>query len=114
MFSRTSVRLLTVLSVLILSVALFASDSRASSSSTGVPNDELGAVPNELALAGLSVGPSWTHFGCIQLGSTCFDVFADKKGRLWVCDACFTTNNPSPGQCRRLTSEEIDNALWCA
>ena len=57
---------------------------------------------------------NWVHVGCIQLGSNCYDVFQDPQGDLWVCKACFTTNNPNPGKCRRLTPWEIQNALWCA
>jgi hypothetical protein len=57
---------------------------------------------------------NWNHYGCIQLGSSCLDVFQDPKGNLWVCQACFTTQNPNPGKCRRLTASEIANALWCA
>lgn len=57
---------------------------------------------------------NWIHWGCIQLGSQCYDVFQDPQGALWVCKACFTTQNPNPGKCRRLTPWEIQNALWCA
>jgi len=64
----------------------------------------------ELVLA----AANWTHYGCIQLGNDCLDVFLDNKGNLWVCQECFTTQNPGPGKCRKLTALEIANALWCA
>lgn len=65
-------------------------------------------APAEVAVA------SWLHVGCIQLGNDCRDVFQDQNGNLWVCKECFTTGNPSPGKCRRLTAYEIATALWCA
>ena len=57
---------------------------------------------------------NWNFYGCIQLGTQCYDVFQDPQGDLWVCKACGTTNNPSPGKCRRLTAWEIQNSLWCS
>ena len=68
------------------------------------------AYVEELALA----AANWTWYGCIQLGSTCYDVYSDQNGTLWVCKACGTTGNPSPGKCRKLTAYEIANSLWCA
>jgi hypothetical protein len=68
------------------------------------------ATLDELALA----AANWTWSGCIQLGSTCYDVYSDQNGTLWVCKACGTTGNPSPGKCRKLTAYEIANSLWCA
>ena len=66
-----------------------------------------GAGAEELAAA------NWTHVGCIQLGTKCYDVFQDTQGALWVCKECFTTNNPNPNKCRRLTTWEIQNSRWC-
>lgn len=57
---------------------------------------------------------NWTFYGCIQLGTQCYDVFQDAQGDLWVCKACGTTNNPTPGKCRRLTAYEIQNSRWCS
>jgi hypothetical protein len=68
------------------------------------------AYAEELALA----AAHWTFSGCIQLGSTCYDVYSDQQGTLWVCRACGTTNNPGPGKCRKLTAYEIANSLWCS
>lgn len=68
------------------------------------------AYAEELALA----AANWTFSGCIQLGSTCYDVFSDQQGSLWVCKACGTTNHPGPGKCRKLTAYEIANSLWCS
>ena len=68
------------------------------------------AYAEELLLA----ASNWTWYGCIQLGSTCYDVYSDAGGTLWVCKACGTTGNPSPGKCRKLTPYEIANSRWCA
>ena len=57
---------------------------------------------------------SWTFVGCIQLNQTCYDVYDDGTGALWVCKACGTTKSPGPGKCRRLTAYEIANSLWCS
>ena len=103
---------------LLLPVAMFATRGMASSSELR-SSDEARSTADEpaiteLAIAGLMLAPAWTHVGCIQLGSTCYDVFADNNGALWVCDECFTTRKPSRGKCRRLTNEEIGGAPWCA
>lgn len=70
--------------------------------------DEPGAAVEELAVA------NWMHVGCISLGGTCYDVFQDNSGALWVCKQCNQTGNPSPGKCRRLTQYEINNNPWCS
>ena len=62
----------------------------------------------ELAVA------NWTHVGCISLNGTCYDVFQDNAGSLWVCKECGQTNHPGPGKCRRLTQYEINNNPWCS
>ena len=68
------------------------------------------ALRQELELA----AANWTFVGCIQLGQTCYDVYDDGSGTLWVCKACGTTKNPGPGRCRKLTAYEIANSLWCS
>ena len=68
------------------------------------------AYAEELALA----AANWTFVGCIQLGSTCYDVFSEPNGTLWVCRACGTTNRPGPGKCRKLTPYEIATSFWCS
>ena len=68
------------------------------------------AYDEELVLA----AANWTFTGCIQLGSTCYDVYSDQNGALWVCRACGTTNHPGPGKCRKLTPYEIANSRWCS
>ena len=103
----TTLALACVLSPLAL-LASSSSDPGPRAAQTAAPAAEAEAQAPALA------APSWTHVGCIQLGSECLDVFADKKGTLWVCDECFTTQNPSPGKCRKLTNDEIANAAWCA
>lgn len=114
MFAEHPIRsLAAALALLLAPVALLSTPS--SATETPTPVDESQLLPNELALAGLAAfGPSWVHAGCIQLGSTCFDVFADNNGDYWVCDECYTTTKPNRGKCRRLTYEEIVNSAWCA
>lgn len=75
------------------------------------PDAELAGLEEEDAAAAAA---NWTHYGCISLGGNCYDVFQDSKGNLWVCQECFTTQNPNPKKCRKLTPSEIANALWCA
>lgn len=106
--------LLTSLTVLALgSTALFAFDSSAALPGENVVAFDDSATESDLEELDMAAA-TWTHYGCIQLGSDCLDVFRDSKGRLWVCLACGTTQNPNPGSCRRLTAAEIANALWCA
>ena len=62
----------------------------------------------------LIAASNWTHSGCISLGGNCYDVYSDSRGTLWVCLACGTTGNPSPGKCRKLTAYEIEHSLWCS
>lgn len=80
--------------------------------------DEWPAISNMAQLALLQelelAAANWTFVGCIQLSQTCYDVYDDGSGALWVCKACGTTKNPGPGRCRRLTAYEIANSLWCS
>ena len=96
----------SVLTVLTLgSTALFAFDGPEPASAPASQDELLEDL--ELAAA------HWTHVGCIQLGSNCYDVFEDQRGDWWVCQECFTTQNPNTKKCRRLTPWEIMNSLWC-
>lgn len=106
MFAKRFGQLVPVLTVLTLaSTGLFAFDAPELAPRAPASQDVL----EELDLA----AANWTFVGCIQLGSTCYDVFEDNKGDWWVCQECFTTQNPSPKKCRRLTPWEIINSLWC-
>jgi len=100
------------LSALVLaSRSLHATDGSAALSApeTALPSPD-GLADAELAAAAVN----WTFYGCIELGQTCYDVFQDSGGTLWVCKACGTTGNPSPGKCRKLTAYEIANSRWCS
>ena len=77
-----------------------------------VPVDLYLATQEDVESAQLAMG--WTHAGCIQRGTRCYDVFDDGTGTLWICKACFTTKNPNTGKCRKLSAWELANALWCA
>jgi len=62
------------------------------------------------------VASNWTFLGCWtpRSGTPCADVFRDPQGGLWICKACGTTGNPTPGKCRRTTQAELDRGLWCS
>jgi hypothetical protein len=73
----------------------------------------LPAVGNAPAV---QVASNWTFMGCWtpRNGAPCSDVFRDPQGGLWICKACGTTGNPTPGKCRRTTQAELDRGLWCS
>jgi hypothetical protein len=73
-------------------------------------------LPPSVTAPAVPVASNWTFFGCWQprLGTPCSDVFRDSQGGLWVCKACGTTGNPTPGKCRRTTQAELDSGLWCS
>ncbi len=68
------------------------------------------------ALAPAAPVASWTHQGCWtpRSGSPCVDVYRDGSGQLWLCKACGTTGNPSPGKCSKTTQAQLDRGLWCS
>jgi hypothetical protein len=59
---------------------------------------------------------NWTFLGCWSRGggSPCVDVYRDSQGDLWLCKACGTTGNPSPGKCTRTSQAVLDRGLWCS
>lgn len=60
---------------------------------------------------------SWTLLGCWKSRpwlTTCYDVFRDDTGTLYVCRVCGTTGNPSKGKCRQTTQAELDGGTWCS
>ena len=60
---------------------------------------------------------SWTLLGCWKSRpwlTTCFDVFRDDTGALYICKACGTTGNPNKGKCRQTTQAELDAGTWCS
>lgn len=59
---------------------------------------------------------NWTFSGCWSpgLGRPCVDVYRDANGDPWICKACGTTGNPSPGKCRRTSQAELDAGRWCS
>ena len=58
----------------------------------------------------------WAHSGCWtpRSGTPCSDIYRDPQGQLWICKACGTTGNPTPGKCRTITQAELDRGLWCS
>ena len=59
---------------------------------------------------------NWTFEGCWEpnLGSTCRDVYRDDQGNYWICRACGTTGNPTPGKCSPISSATLATGFWCS
>lgn len=59
---------------------------------------------------------NWTFEGCWEpnLGSTCRDVFRDDQGNYYICRACGTTGNPTPGKCNPISSATLASGFWCS
>ena len=59
---------------------------------------------------------NWTFEGCwTQFASgPCRDVFRDDQGNFWICRACGTTGNPSPGKCSPINSATLATGFWCS
>ena len=76
------------------------------------------APPAALPVAAIVPAPiaNWTHSGCWtpRSGTPCVDVYRDGSGQLWLCKACGTTGNPSPGKCTKTTPAQLQNGLWCS
>lgn len=104
-------------------VALFPSTARAyecilvapaqilSFSLQETPASNLASLPKPTPVA------SWTLLGCWKSRpwlTTCFDVFRDDTGTLYICKACGTTGNPNKGKCRQTTQSELDSGNWCS
>jgi len=63
-----------------------------------------------------SSAANWTFSGCwTQFSSQpCRDVFVDQQGQHWICRACGTTGNPSPGKCSPISAATLASGLWCS
>ena len=59
---------------------------------------------------------TWTFEGCwTQFASgPCRDVFRDDQGNYWICKACGTTGNPTPGKCSPISSATLARGFWCS
>ena len=73
-------------------------------------------LPVSVTTSDVQVASNWTFMGCWQPNTStrCADVFRDPQGQLWVCKACGSTGNPTPGKCRRTSQAELDRGLWCS
>jgi hypothetical protein len=58
----------------------------------------------------------WTFEGCWTQFSAgqCRDVFRDQQGNYWICRACGTTGNPSPGKCSPISAATLASGFWCS
>ena len=58
----------------------------------------------------------WTFEGCwTQFASgPCRDVFRDDHGNYFICKACGTTGNPSPGKCNPISQATLATGFWCS
>jgi hypothetical protein len=52
----------------------------------------------------------WTQFSAGQ----CRDVYRDQQGSFWICRACGTTGNPSPGKCNPISQATLASGFWCS
>jgi len=59
---------------------------------------------------------SWSFEGCWTQFSAgpCRDVFRDQQGDFWICRACGTTGNPSPGKCNPISQATLQTGFWCS
>ena len=59
---------------------------------------------------------NWTFEGCWTQFSAgpCRDVFRDQEGNYWICRACGTTGNPSPGKCSPISAATLASGFWCS
>jgi hypothetical protein len=59
---------------------------------------------------------NWTFEGCWTQFSAgpCRDVFRDQQGSFWICRACGTTGNPSPGKCSPISQATLASGFWCS
>lgn len=59
---------------------------------------------------------TWTFEGCWTQFSAgpCRDIFRDQQGDTWICRACGTTGNPSPGKCNPISAATLASGFWCS
>lgn len=81
-------------------------DRRAAPRSTTTSKTSSAALP----------AASWTFEGCWTQFSAgpCRDIFRDQQGNTWICRACGTTGNPSPGKCNPISQATLASGFWCS
>ena len=52
----------------------------------------------------------WTQFPA----GPCRDVFRDQQGNYYICRACGTTGNPTPGKCSPISATTLASGFWCS
>jgi hypothetical protein len=52
----------------------------------------------------------WTQFP----QGPCRDVFRDQQGNYYICRACGTTGNPTPGKCSPISQATLASGFWCS
>jgi hypothetical protein len=59
---------------------------------------------------------NWTFEGCWTQfpAGPCRDIFRDDQGNYWICRACGTTGNPSPGKCNQISPATLASGFWCS
>jgi|GEM_PF-1353950 len=110
------VRVLTMAGTLLLCAARTAAEP--APASAPVNGSLLVFIPPGVVAAPPAVPPTskWTLVGCWtpRSGTPCSDIYRDPQGGLWLCKACGTTGNATPGKCRTITQAELDRGLWCS
>ncbi len=52
----------------------------------------------------------WAYFA----SGPCYDIYRDGDGAYWICLRCGATKKPGPGQCKRITLDELNRGYWCS
>jgi hypothetical protein len=82
------------------------------SSGAAQPTDRSANVRNATTMkaAGWTFEGCWTQFSA----GPCRDIFRDQQGDFWICRACGTTGNPSPGKCNPISPATLASGFWCS
>jgi hypothetical protein len=73
------------------------------------PTSRNSATPN-MATTVFTFEGCWTQFP----SGPCRDVFRDDQGNYWICKACGTTGNPTPGKCSIISPTTLAHGFWCS
>jgi hypothetical protein len=94
----------------VFALALTVGFTTAGGSSAATPLAS-GAPGSAVAQAG-----GWVFEGCWTYwpAGPCRDVYRDAAGQYWICKACGTTGNPSPGKCSRISIQTLNIGYWCS
>jgi hypothetical protein len=52
----------------------------------------------------------WTQFPA----GPCRDIYRDQQFNYFICRACGTTGNPTPGKCSPISQTTLASGFWCS